>query len=34
MVPQQMIRPHSGLAGGVHVGAPEKIGLHIHLLDL
>ena len=33
VVPKQMIGPTARLAGRVHVGAPEEIGLHIHLLD-
>src|SRR5579871_753356 len=28
-----MIRPAARLAGRVHVGAAEEIGLHVHLLD-
>ena len=33
VVPQQMIGPAARLAGRVHVGAAEEIGLHVHLLD-
>ena len=34
VVPEQMIGPRTRLAQRVHVGAAEKIGLHIHLQDL
>ena len=34
VVPQQMVGPAAGLAERVHVGAAEKVGLHIHLLDV
>ena len=34
MVPQQVVGPAARLAQGVHVGAPEEIGLHIQLLDV
>ena len=33
VMPQQMVGPRARLAERVHVRAPEKIGLHIHLLD-
>ena len=31
MVPEQVIRPAARLAQRIHVGAPEEIGLHVHL---
>ena len=34
VVPQQMVGPAARLAERVHVGAPEEIGLHVHLLHL
>ena len=34
MVPQQVVGPAAGLTGSVHVGAAEKVGLHIHLLNV
>ena len=33
VMPQQMIGPGTRLAQRVDVGAPEEIGLHVHLLD-
>jgi hypothetical protein len=33
MVPQQVIGPGAGLAEGVGVRPPEKVGLDVHLLD-
>ena len=34
VVPEQVVGPAAGLAQRVHVGAAEKIGLYIHLLDV
>ena len=34
VVPQQVVGPATGLAQRIHVGAAEKVGLHIHLLDV
>ena len=34
MVPKQMICPAAGLTERVHIRAAEKVGLHIHLLDV
>ena len=34
VVPEQMVGPRARLAERVHVGAPEEIGLHVHLLDM
>ena len=34
VVPQQVVGPATRLAQGVHVGAAEKVGLHIHLLNV
>ena len=34
VVPEQVIGPAARLAQRVHVGAPEEVGLHVHLLDV
>ena len=34
VVPQQVVGPAAGLAQRIHVGAAEKVGLYIHLLDV
>ena len=34
MVPQQVVGPTARLTQRVHVGAAEKIGLYVHLLDV
>jgi len=34
VVPEQMVGPIARLAQCIHVGAPEEIRLHIHLLDI
>jgi hypothetical protein len=34
VVPQQVVGPRPRLAGRVHVGAAEEVGLDVHLLDV
>ena len=33
VMPQQVIGPTARFSGGIHIGAAEEVGLHIHLLD-
>ncbi len=33
VVPEQVVGPRARLAEGVHVGTPEEVRLHVHLLD-
>ena len=33
-MPQQMVGPGAWLSERIHVGAPEEVGLHVHLLDV